>query len=739
MSIIREVMSNCYDSHVMFGNRALLTWITAPTLEHPHLIFRDHGVGLTPEEAETTIFEFLGSAKDDSDEFIGGWGLGSKSPFAYTDTFTTILYKDGHRWEYELWKDEDGMPNKACFSDEPTSESNGVEVRIPIATKDVYACCAALRSYLYRTRFPFQLTNDSSLFVAPTCETLWERVVNDRTVSIVEHDASKIFIYYGGFTYNVEDIDWAEEDKALIALWKGCLRDNQALYLHANVGDCTFSVSRETLSGTEKTFKWVMGQLRALGQYIDENALQHVEKHLKPLFDKFVDEKTGRPVKDSLLRDVLAAQNEVGAVGRAEDNSEIFRHFSFHNWVRKLSHNDGAFFTTARNSNSDMFRTMLNTKLNTDPFMVQYVGQKKQSDAQSFFRHIQFRQNGSRSSKRKHRDWQVKVGHISYMDVNLTEMLNLQITLLWTPHNLSSKSYADLDNENSHKRPPYLFVIRAPNVQAARAFADHAGFIGIPVTAFEDNTIGLERAENVARARTGSSNVVAPTFVQCQSSCSRHEYYVSSRYYYLGKGMSHSDLKGANFSWNKGMDGQIFQPSSTFLKKYAGKLDNVIEITLDNWAEYINFDYALNRKARTAQFGGKSWSQLHNLEELAESFEDYHPALLQAVGINPVKLARTAKVYCEGSSNYSSGKDNPGLEAMIKLLGLKEVAIADLPSHYSKEEMKAAQTALNKSEWVKIINWEQLKKSARETKLRVLAEALKELSTIANSATTGAV
>ena len=66
-SIIRELASNAYDSHLMKGNLDTPFDLIAPTFENPIFEIRDYGVGLTAEEAEKTILCYLGSNKDSSD------------------------------------------------------------------------------------------------------------------------------------------------------------------------------------------------------------------------------------------------------------------------------------------------------------------------------------------------------------------------------------------------------------------------------------------------------------------------------------------------------------------------------------------------------------------------------------------------------------------------------------------------------------------------------------------------
>lgn len=87
-AVIRELACNALDAHVAAGIPDTPIKITLPDELNPMLEVQDFGKGMsrsTLEKLYTTYFE---STKQESDDDIGGFGLGSKSPFAITDNFT---------------------------------------------------------------------------------------------------------------------------------------------------------------------------------------------------------------------------------------------------------------------------------------------------------------------------------------------------------------------------------------------------------------------------------------------------------------------------------------------------------------------------------------------------------------------------------------------------------------------------------------------------------------------------
>ena len=87
LAVVRELSTNAYDSHVAAGCPEKPFDVTLPTsLDHEFSI-RDYGTGLSKENCMSLYTTCFRSDKTDSNDAVGCLGLGSKSPFAYTDQF----------------------------------------------------------------------------------------------------------------------------------------------------------------------------------------------------------------------------------------------------------------------------------------------------------------------------------------------------------------------------------------------------------------------------------------------------------------------------------------------------------------------------------------------------------------------------------------------------------------------------------------------------------------------------
>jgi hypothetical protein len=135
MAAIRELSTNAYDSHISAGNKNPFK-VTLPTAANPTFMVRDYGTGLSQEDMESLYTTYGASNKNDSNDFVGCLGLGSKSPFAYTKSFTTASYFNGKKYTYVAAIDENGVPTLNLFNTSNTSEPNGLEISFAVKQHD---------------------------------------------------------------------------------------------------------------------------------------------------------------------------------------------------------------------------------------------------------------------------------------------------------------------------------------------------------------------------------------------------------------------------------------------------------------------------------------------------------------------------------------------------------------------------------------------------------------------------
>lgn len=134
-SILRELATNAFDSHIEAGIPERPFEIQVPTMLDSTLRVRDYGISMTHYQTMklyTTIFE---SSKTRTDDLVGQFGLGSKSPFAYTDSFVVTCWLDKRKRVYVAALDDEGMPVLTHLLTEDSDEETGMEVSFPVQFK----------------------------------------------------------------------------------------------------------------------------------------------------------------------------------------------------------------------------------------------------------------------------------------------------------------------------------------------------------------------------------------------------------------------------------------------------------------------------------------------------------------------------------------------------------------------------------------------------------------------------
>jgi hypothetical protein len=138
-AIIRELWANAFDSHCMAGIAHRPFFSRLPTRFDTTFSVRDFGVSLTHEQVMKLYTTVFASTKEDTNAQVGKFGLGSKTPFAYTDSFSVVAILDGEKRTYNAYIDSKGIPRIALFSREETDEEQGLEISFSVKDSDIKA------------------------------------------------------------------------------------------------------------------------------------------------------------------------------------------------------------------------------------------------------------------------------------------------------------------------------------------------------------------------------------------------------------------------------------------------------------------------------------------------------------------------------------------------------------------------------------------------------------------------
>ena len=136
-AIPRELGANAWDSHVKDKNTETPFEVHVPNTLEPWFSVRDFGTGLAPKDIDTIYTTYFESTKTGDNDTDGCMGLGSKTPFNYTDNFTVTSWFGGLKSTYNCFIDEGGGPSIIQLASEPSHERNGMLVKFAVKQADI--------------------------------------------------------------------------------------------------------------------------------------------------------------------------------------------------------------------------------------------------------------------------------------------------------------------------------------------------------------------------------------------------------------------------------------------------------------------------------------------------------------------------------------------------------------------------------------------------------------------------
>ena len=107
-AVVREYVANAVDAHIK-ANVKVPVEVTLPTNSKPTLTVKDYGEGLDMHDILAVYGNFGVSDKRNSNDFIGGFGIGSKSGLAVSDKIYVESIKDGLQNIFELKRTSEGV------------------------------------------------------------------------------------------------------------------------------------------------------------------------------------------------------------------------------------------------------------------------------------------------------------------------------------------------------------------------------------------------------------------------------------------------------------------------------------------------------------------------------------------------------------------------------------------------------------------------------------------------------
>lgn len=320
LACVRELSCNARDSHVEAGKGHIPFEIKLPNRMDPTFHVKDFGTGLSHEKVMKLYSTYFESTKTTSDDFIGQLGLGSKSPFSYTDSFTVESRYNGVVSIYSCYKNEDGLPAIALMGSTETEEPNGLTISMAIKSNDFDKFATATKQALrYFDVKPTIIGSDVTIedvkykLQTPEWALRVDNYYNEMGIQVIQ----------GGVAYPV-NVDVFKDDYPEIASISGINCD-----LFMPIGSVDVAASREALQYNKRT----IGNLAVVLKKVVDTLVLELQQQLDAcatdwdrtvLFAKWRDDSSDYSYY-KLFRNVLSGHltNSVG-----EKMSHQFLHFA---------------------------------------------------------------------------------------------------------------------------------------------------------------------------------------------------------------------------------------------------------------------------------------------------------------------------------------------------------------------------------------------------------------------------
>lgn len=259
-SIVRELSCNAYDAHVMAGKADTPFIIHLPDAYNPWFSVQDQGVGLSDGDIAGVFTVYFQSTKEQSNDTIGAFGLGAKTPFSYTDQFTVTSVKDGICNIYNAFINEEGIPNIVKMLSEETTTGNGVEIKMSVKREDYNKFASEVKSQLQYFKVKPTLENTSiDLFGNQVVELLFDTpaisVQNYTGYGTGGHVALQGNV---GYVLDMNQLHGKISTESYTLLNS---LSNQKTILKFNIGEIGVTASREGVEYTATTVKNICNKI----------------------------------------------------------------------------------------------------------------------------------------------------------------------------------------------------------------------------------------------------------------------------------------------------------------------------------------------------------------------------------------------------------------------------------------------------------------------------------------------
>lgn len=256
LAAIREPICNGWDAHINAGKTDIPMEIS---ITSDRISIRDFGKGIPHDNIGSIYGVYGNSTKRDDSTVTGGFGLGSKAPFAYTDNFEVISNCEGVKTVYRVsksWMELGGKPSINKIVSVPTEET-GITVSFTLKPGDSGKIRRIVEEVLILGEIKAKINGGEQVATLPLEESPTGYIIS----SFVGTIHSVINLRYGNVVYPIPVHEtyaeqWNTVKRAIGNLWSGA-----NITFLANPDTVSIAPNREALILTDSTLKTVVEML----------------------------------------------------------------------------------------------------------------------------------------------------------------------------------------------------------------------------------------------------------------------------------------------------------------------------------------------------------------------------------------------------------------------------------------------------------------------------------------------
>lgn len=303
LAVVRETLCNAWDAHIEAGYTHIPVQLS---LDKDKLVIRDFGKGIHRDDMGLIYGTYGNSTKKNDGMQTGGFGLGCKSPFAYTDHFEVISHHDGVKTIYNLSKSSAaamGKPGIIPIASFPTTET-GLQVSINIKNHDDFRRFGQLvRRIVHNGDMNMTLNGgDEPLnkFGFDIGQANYVITSKDMLLDAM----TRVMVRYGNVIYPVEAGDGIHDAHKQVVGYLNKVNSNRRgtlnIVFQAPPHSISVTPSRESLSMQEHTIKTLNTLMLDFMNLINTKFRASCREYMVQAVDQAVQEKR---IKDLLMSD----------------------------------------------------------------------------------------------------------------------------------------------------------------------------------------------------------------------------------------------------------------------------------------------------------------------------------------------------------------------------------------------------------------------------------------------------